>query len=299
MSNIYWSVYKNLEKGVVNLSYSIHIDDNQLNVYSSYISDLILRASAEIESISKELYKLNGGSKTIKIKYDTDALEYLNNLWKLDLKVVILSSINCFQTNKELKPFLKNEISTFHGKQTYSWNNSYQNLKHDRANTLQYGSVKYLIDIMASLYVLNIYYKNESILLYKDGNAINFPINMGSELFSVKLHKWFSYDGNHNYGKKDFFDECLYYVKYTEESLQKNKDAFIKVNEDMREHFKKHPKLLEYLQNNKLEDYHGNNLMYDVLGKEEYRRMIEMTTRDQREITKNSDWEATLNKNII
>ena len=154
MSNIYWSVYKNLEKGVVNLSYSIHIDDNQLNVYSSYISDLILRASAEIESISKELYKLNGGSK-IKIKYDTDALEYLNNLWKLDLKVVILSSINCFQTNKELKPFLKNEISTFHGKQTYSWNNSYQNLKHDRANSLQYGSVKYLIDIMASLYVLD------------------------------------------------------------------------------------------------------------------------------------------------
>lgn len=299
MSNIYWPVYKNLEKGVVNLSYSIHIDDNQLNVYSSYISDLILRASAEIESISKELYKLNGGSKTIKIKYDTDALEYLNNLWKLDLKVVILSSINCFQTNKELKPFLKNEISTFHGKQTYSWNNSYQNLKHDRANSLQYGSVKYLIDIMASLYVLNIYYKNESILLYKDGNAVNFPINMGSELYSVKLHKWLSYDDNHNYRKNDFFDECLYYVKYTEDSLQKNKDAFIKVNEDMRENFKKHPKLLEYLQNNKLEDYQGNNLMYDILGKEEYRRMIEITTRDQREITTNSDWEATLNKNII
>ena len=122
---------------------------------------------------------------------------------------------------------------------------------------------------------------------------------MGSELFSVKLHKWFSYDGNHNYGKNNFFDECIYYVKYTEDSFQKNKDAFIKVNEEMREYFKKHPKLLEYLQNNKLEDYHGNNLMYDILEKEEYRRMIEITTRDQREITKNSDWKATLNKNII
>jgi len=59
MTNIYWPVYKNLEDEFGKLMFSIHIDDNQMNVYSSKISDLILRASTEIESISKELYHKN------------------------------------------------------------------------------------------------------------------------------------------------------------------------------------------------------------------------------------------------
>ena len=53
--NIYWPVYANLEKGVDELAFAIHIDDSQLGVYSSRITDLILRAAAEIESLSKEL----------------------------------------------------------------------------------------------------------------------------------------------------------------------------------------------------------------------------------------------------
>jgi len=57
MSNVYWPVYSNLEKGVDELAFAIHIDDAQLGVYSSRITDLILRAAAEIESLSKELYK--------------------------------------------------------------------------------------------------------------------------------------------------------------------------------------------------------------------------------------------------
>jgi hypothetical protein len=75
-TNIYWPVYKNIESEFNNLMFNIHIDDNQLNVYSSKITDLILRSSAEIESLSKELYKLNGGTKSIeKIKYDDDAIK--------------------------------------------------------------------------------------------------------------------------------------------------------------------------------------------------------------------------------
>ena len=174
MSNIYWPVFKNLEKDIIELSYSIHIDDSQLNVYSSRISDIILRASAEIESISKDLYKKNGGTKTENIRYDYDALEYLSEKWKLGEKIIIINSSNCFQTVKELNPFNKNEISSFHGKRTFSWNNSYQNLKHDRGNSLNFGSLKYLFDIMAALFMLNIYYKDENIQLYKDMSAMSF-----------------------------------------------------------------------------------------------------------------------------
>lgn len=217
MTNIYWPVYKNLEAELLRLSYDIHIDDNQLNVYSLKISDLILRSSAEIESISKDLYKSNGGKKTDNIYYDEDAIKYLNGLWKLDQKVVLLSSINCFQSNRELKPFKKNERKTSNGKLTFSWNNAYQNLKHNRANSLQYGNLKYLFDILAALFVLNLYYKNEIINLNKDFGSANFPINLGSEVFAIKLHNY-GYDGRGNYLKKPDYDECIYLTKFTDKS---------------------------------------------------------------------------------
>ena len=60
MTNIYWPVYKNLERELLSLTYSIHVDDAQLKVYSSQISDLIIRSAIEIESISKELYLKEG-----------------------------------------------------------------------------------------------------------------------------------------------------------------------------------------------------------------------------------------------
>lgn len=34
MTNPYWSVYKNLEKEIVELSNLVHFDDNQLSIYS-------------------------------------------------------------------------------------------------------------------------------------------------------------------------------------------------------------------------------------------------------------------------
>lgn len=300
MTNIYWPVYKNLESGVLKLSYSIHIDDKQQDVYSSFISDLILRASAEIESISKELYKSNGGAKTEKIKYDSDAIKYLNDLWKLERKVVIISSPNCFQSTRELKPFIKNETSTFHGKPTFSWNNSYQNLKHDRANSLTFGSIKYLFDIMSALYILNLYYKDEAYeLVNRDHQGINFPINLGSEIFAIKLHKWFSYDGQHNYGKKEDFDECLYLTKYTDESLDKIKVATSDMIEKQRELFLKHPKFHKYLETNKIQEYKGKNLMWDVLGKDDYWNILQVAGKTQLEISNKSEYEATLNKNCI
>ncbi|UCA57884.1 hypothetical protein KB553_12550 [Chryseobacterium rhizoplanae] len=296
MSNIYWPVYKNLERGVLDLSYSIHIDDTQLSVYSSQISDLILRASAEIESISKELYKQNGGVKTERIKYDTDALVHLNNLWKLESKVVLISSANCFQTNKELKPFIQAETSTIHGRLTYSWNNSYQNLKHDRANSLNFGSVKYLFDIMSALFILNLYYKSEIILLYDDTNGLNFPINLGSDLFSIKLHKWVGHDETLNFKKSDDFDECLYYVHYTESTFEEVKAESEKINEKARKLLEEHPKYIEYIATNDPAEYQGNNFIYDILGADEHIKLVIEANRKYTEIFRKANYEAVINK---
>jgi len=52
--NLYWPVYKSLEKEVSNLAEIIHFSDDQLSVYSVKIADLIVRCAIEIESISKD-----------------------------------------------------------------------------------------------------------------------------------------------------------------------------------------------------------------------------------------------------
>ena len=245
MINIYWPVYKNIESEVIAITYDIHIDDNQLNVYSSKISDLILRASAEIESISKELYKQNNGTKTEKIKFDYDALEHLNNIWNLDKKVVILSSINCFQSNKKLYPFEKNEESSFTKKQTYNWNNSYQNLKHDRANSIKFGSIRYLFSIMSALYLLNIYYRKEAFEL--KSKATDIPLGLGSDLFSIKVHEWVAYNSHDSYLKNKDFDECVYVTKITNDGM-KGLEFYHQQSLDIQKQLvESHPKYIDYI----------------------------------------------------
>lgn len=232
MNNIYWPVYKNIETEMNNLMFHIHFDDEQLNVYSSKISDLILRASTEIESLSKELYYSSGGTSKGHIKYDEDALKYLNQLWKLESKQVILSSYNCFISNKILEPFKKNEKKTGSNKMTYSWNNSYQNLKHDRSNSLKFGSIKYLLDATAALYILNIYYKNESYQLGQNSFGINFENSLGSSIFSIKLHVKKNQLNFKKYLKEDDFDECVYLLKLTDESNNNANKAFEEFNKE-------------------------------------------------------------------
>ena len=62
-NNLYWNVYKSLERELLSLAEIIHIDDSQLDVYSMKIADLLIRTTVEIESISKELYFREGGTK--------------------------------------------------------------------------------------------------------------------------------------------------------------------------------------------------------------------------------------------
>ncbi|AVR46056.1 hypothetical protein C7S20_12765 [Christiangramia fulva] len=295
MTNIYWPVYKNIESELAKLTYDIHIDDNQINVYSSKISDLILRSAAEIESIAKELYKKNGGVKENNILFDKDCIKHLNQIWKLEDKVIIISSSSCFQSQKIIKPFIKKE-KNFRNKLTYSWNNAYQNLKHNRYESLHFGSLKYLFDILAALFILNLYFKEEVFEITQNSNV---PENMGSEIFSIKVHKWRSYDAQGVYGKNEDFDECIYLTKRTDESLKKMIEATQAMFKEQQEMFLKHPKTLEFVRSGKLKDYEGNNLMWDILDENEYWNIINITSKKHILDSKDREMEGVLNKNCI
>ena len=53
----YWNSYRLLESQLLRLSHSICFDDNQINVYSSELADIINSACIKIESLAKDIYE--------------------------------------------------------------------------------------------------------------------------------------------------------------------------------------------------------------------------------------------------
>ena len=301
MTNLYWSVYKNLEKDVIRLSEFVHFDDNQLSIYSVKITELLIRCSVEIESISKDIYFRLGGTipSDRDLYFDTDCIQLIEDNWLLSKKKVILAAPNFYfqdDDNRVLTPLYK---ANRRGTSGADWKKAYQAVKHNRADNLKKGNIKNLIRALAALYVLNIYFKDENYDLEKDSKATNFPTNMGSDLFAIKLHKWTSYDGEGNYRKNEDFDECIYLTKWKRDSEEKVNAANQKMQKASMEFLLKHPKFLEWSKANKIEDYKGNNLAWDVLGKDIYIQMIRQTSRETMEVHKSIEYEAILNKKSI
>ena len=232
MNNLYWNVYRNLEREVLALADVIHFDDNQVNTYSMKIADLLMRAASEVESISKELYHVNGGPKSAEGKhlyFDSDCINFLNQKWDLEKKKVLLTSPYFYFENKN---FL--EMTPLAGagkKKTNPWLNAYQAVKHDRAKCLAEGSIRNLLQAMAGLFVLNVYYRNE--LFPLKTNSINdFDNSLGSQLFSIKIHPFLGGIGLEDvYRKQDDFDESVYLVHV----LQDSKKNFFEINEKIKE----------------------------------------------------------------
>ena len=105
MTNLYWQVYKNLEQEFISLSETIHINDSQQEVYSMKIADLLIRTVIEIEALSKELYLENAGTpvRDEDMYFDTVCIKHLNDLWKLEKKIVFVVSPNIYFDNDNNK----------------------------------------------------------------------------------------------------------------------------------------------------------------------------------------------------
>lgn len=190
-SDIFWQTYLNLENSLVDLGKYVLISDvsnsdgwrSQLDVFSPYIADLLVSCCVQIEAISKELYFNLGGTKkrgSTDLYFDEDCLRLIDKTWNAGKKVVNVVSPIFYLTkedSKVLRP-LKNS-----GKRqgTY-WGRAYQAVKHDRYESMPNGNIKALLGAMAALYLLNIYYRNDSWLTKNsDINSQNW--SMGSTVF--------------------------------------------------------------------------------------------------------------------
>ena len=190
MTNLYWPIYKKIEKEIVELSNHIHFDDNQLSVYSVKIVELLIRCVVEIEAISKDLYLKNGGAIPAGrvLYYDTDCLNLLEGIWELSKKQVIVSSANFYfqdNNNKILYPLRKANKRSTSGA---DWAKAYQAVKHNRSLNLSKGNIKHLLRASAALFLLNLYYRDDVFEL--SSNNTNTFTEKFSEIFDVKVHTW-------------------------------------------------------------------------------------------------------------
>lgn len=237
-NKIYWQLYKGLEREFLTLTEFIHIDDDQLNIYSMHIADLLTRTVVEIESISKRLYQDNGGTETDhkKMYFDNVCIRYLNSLWNLESKVVVVTSPLLFlkkPKNTVLTP-LKDAMN-FKTNQV-DWNIAYQNVKHNRVEQLREGKVKYLLHALAALYVLNLYHRGDTYPMGTNPNISAIDQSFGSSLFSVSIHPVQSgVNVEGTYLKQENYDQCIYLVENEPKTKQNAIDKMTPVSNKLME----------------------------------------------------------------
>lgn len=263
--NLYWPVYKNLESEVLTLSKYIHFSDDQSEVYSMYIADLIVRCAIEIESISKELYKANGGNmKTVNgkkkktLSFDTDCLDYLNSLWQIGKKEITISSPVFYFQDPKFRVLTPLHKANKRGTSGSKWKQAYQALKHDRRNSLKKGSIENLLQVMGALYILNLYYKNEHYQLAQVYRGTQeFDTRAGSEIFSATCYhatmltmaKYMDDTSVEKDTGKDLA-AAVFIEKYSEESFRKMHENFCMDLEIVQRNFDNSKEIRDFLEKN-------------------------------------------------
>ncbi|MDR0929432.1 MAG: hypothetical protein LBM74_06940 [Oscillospiraceae bacterium] len=243
--NLFWPVYNNLEKEVLSLAHDIHFCDDQLAVYSVKIAELLLRCAIEIESIAKSLYEQEGGNMQPKdangndryLHFDFDCLKWLDQNWCLGKKVVLLSSSNMFFSKDENR--ILHPLKNAHKGEAY-WQKAYQAVKHNRADDIRRATVRNLIGAMAALYLLNVYYRNETFDMDSKTALSEKGENMtlDSSLFSVK-RLWNPHTKQFNLvessGNDERMNDAAYLVCHKDETVLKIREEKMARDERVRQ----------------------------------------------------------------
>ncbi len=231
--NLFWPVYKRIEEDVLKIAESVFFDDDQLDVYSLSIADLLLRCVVEVEAISKELYLRLGGveeladadGKRRDLYFDTDCIKLIVDTWGINKKKIQITNPNMFFTSKKavLTPLHK---AHKRGTSSSKWQQAYQAVKHFRSKSIKKATVDNLLNALGALYILNLYYADESFWM-------ETPIEGKREfVIESKIFTPFICDATHIHMSQEMGDvynakiqnptmeEGIYVKKYTEDAFK-------------------------------------------------------------------------------
>lgn len=261
--NMFWPVYKNLEKEVIQLANYVQFTDEQTNTYSLHIADLIVRCAIEIEALSKELYKSVGGNMSLtddngKVRdlfFDTDCIDLLETKWKLSKKQIIVSATNFYFTDDAYRILTPLHKAYKRGSSGSKWKQAYQAVKHDRINSLKKANIENLLQAMGALYILNLYFKDETIDIGRVYmSQRDFDSSVGSDIFSVLSYKATMLlmssqmdDRNIEQQNGSDLDKSIYIIKYNDKSFQEMHKDFCLDSQTTIRNFENSPEIRTYL----------------------------------------------------
>ncbi len=298
--NQYWPIYKRLEKNVDDLTHAVHISDDQLDVYSSQNSDLILRIGAEIEAISKAIYLRDFDPQmSDQAKFDEVAIKKFVQDWKLDQKVAYLSHPNCFCSEREYKPFVKDTTRTGRQNMTFRWNNAYQNLKHNRQQAFNHASIGALLSAMAALYILNLYYRNEVVELGDDHAAARIDPGLGSGLFSVQFSAGALWDAQHVRQPKEDFSSSVYFIDQEKKFAQELKESRENFAIAYEEEIMNSPETQAALKAATPDQLADPKWPSGYVSKDTFRRAARLAERKAPRLTKTPKYQAIVNRHQV
>lgn len=191
--NLYWSIYKNLENEILDLVNNVHFTDDQRGVYSIRIADLIIRASTELESLAKDIYRREVSTEPLK---SGDCFIWLKDHWQITKKEVAITTPYSYfvQSYKPtLVPFDYNptdDEDNIDYSERRNFYSAYNSIKHDRVKNIKKANINILIRVMAALYLLNVYFKNQTLPVENigfNGESIDELLGLESNLFSVRV----------------------------------------------------------------------------------------------------------------
>jgi len=190
MSNLnFHNYFLSLEKRFIELSEYIEITEDNFNVYSNYITLLLITTCSEFEVVSKELSKiLNDHPKNIFNIYNCFKKEGYKNILEesvfLDLYKIDIQPFE--KWNEENVPF---------------WWEAYNGVKHNRASEYKKGNLKTLIYALSALSIVNHYFIWVKEYDTKSKNAPVMQMSGIPEIFKVSNVQYYGpVDGS------DFFD---------------------------------------------------------------------------------------------
>lgn len=173
-NKIYWKHYIVLEEDFMNTLRYVELQQDNFNTYSVEFNKLLQSICSEFDVVCKEICKLYDTTKNNIKEYAEVILRKFENLTN---EVINLRGDNSFF----LKP-LENWIVNPEYKSPQWWHD-YNSVKHDRANNFRKANMGNVLEALASLYLIEMYFAyeiasiNNDILKIPEIPSLLFEIN--------------------------------------------------------------------------------------------------------------------------
>ena len=170
----YWRHYLALEADFLKTIRFVEIDESNFNTFSIEFNKQLQSICSEIDVICKEICSFKGASNTRNINQYAEII--LKEYTDINSRNVIIKQY----TSLKLSPF--EEWSLDPDYNSPEWWKDYNSVKHDRTNNFSKANLKNVINSLAGLYLLEMFFLKD--LSNVDG-GVDIP-NVPSMLFAIE-----------------------------------------------------------------------------------------------------------------